>query len=31
MSEMLMASLFASELVKRKQMRALQASTSMIV
>ena len=31
MSEILMASWFASEPVKRKQMRALQASISMIV
>ena len=31
MSVMLMASWFASEPVKRKQMRALRASTSMIV
>ena len=31
MSEMLMASWFASEPMKRKQMRALQASISMIV
>ena len=31
MSVMLMVSLFPSELTKRKQMRALRASTSMIV